>query len=264
MLSAPKTIAYSSAITLRPAFAAPRRLLRSRTASWASASTPSRCASVATSIAPASLSHAKLWSQPLMNGLNEHQGKFRRRRAALGSCCTAGQPTTRDFTRPAGGAARHDDLCQPELTYARRSLQVPSFASARMLRIFMGGHRGRRRGVRGLRRHGDPTAACWTGLVRTSSGDERPGDRAPTTPETRKQFRLVRGLEPASCAANGARVAFRAASPRSTSPLRSTTSRWSWLTGLCGCRLLGCHSSVGMRHLLVPPAASGVKLPLGA
>lgn len=58
----------------------------------------------------------------------------------------------------------------------------------------------------------------WTGLVRTSSGDERPSDRAPTTPETR-DLRLVRGLEPASCAANGARVAFRAASPRSTSPL---------------------------------------------
>ena len=49
MLSAPSTIANSSAITLRPALAAPGRSRRSRTSRPASASIPSRCASVATS-----------------------------------------------------------------------------------------------------------------------------------------------------------------------------------------------------------------------
>ena len=54
MLSAPSTIANISAITLRPAFAAPGRSRRSRTSRPANASIPSRSASVATSITPAS------------------------------------------------------------------------------------------------------------------------------------------------------------------------------------------------------------------
>src|SRR4051795_7147399 len=54
MLSAPSSIANSSATTLRPAFAAPARWRRSRTRSPASASIRSRPASVATSITPAS------------------------------------------------------------------------------------------------------------------------------------------------------------------------------------------------------------------
>ena len=54
MLSAPSTIANSTAITLRPALAAPGRSRRSRTSRPASASIPSRCASVATSAIPAS------------------------------------------------------------------------------------------------------------------------------------------------------------------------------------------------------------------
>jgi hypothetical protein len=54
MLSAPSTIAYSSAITLRPTFAAPGRSPRNLTSCCASASTPSRPASVASSITPAS------------------------------------------------------------------------------------------------------------------------------------------------------------------------------------------------------------------
>jgi hypothetical protein len=54
MLSAPSTIANSSAITLRPALAAPGRPRRSRTSFAASASIPSRCASVATNATPAS------------------------------------------------------------------------------------------------------------------------------------------------------------------------------------------------------------------
>jgi hypothetical protein len=54
MLSAPSTIANSSAITLRPEFAAPGRSARSRTNRPASASIPSRWASVATSATPAS------------------------------------------------------------------------------------------------------------------------------------------------------------------------------------------------------------------
>src|SRR3954449_2369930 len=55
MLSAPSTIANTSAITLRPALAAPGRSRRSRTSRPASASTPSRPASVATNAIPASL-----------------------------------------------------------------------------------------------------------------------------------------------------------------------------------------------------------------
>jgi hypothetical protein len=54
MLSAPSTIANNSATILRPAFAAPGRSPRNRTPSCASASMPSRCASVATSATPAS------------------------------------------------------------------------------------------------------------------------------------------------------------------------------------------------------------------
>jgi len=54
MLSAPSTIENSSAITLRPGFAAPGRSRRNPTSRLASASIPSRCASVATSATPAS------------------------------------------------------------------------------------------------------------------------------------------------------------------------------------------------------------------
>jgi hypothetical protein len=54
MLSAPSTIANSSAITLRPAFAAPGRCRRNRTNRAANASIPNRVASVASSTTPAS------------------------------------------------------------------------------------------------------------------------------------------------------------------------------------------------------------------
>jgi hypothetical protein len=54
MLSAPSAIANSSDITLRPALPAPGRSGRSRTNRCASPSIPSRAASVATSIKPAS------------------------------------------------------------------------------------------------------------------------------------------------------------------------------------------------------------------
>jgi hypothetical protein len=54
MLSAPSTIANTSAITLRPAFAAPGRSSRSRTSRPASTSMLNRLASVATSVTPAS------------------------------------------------------------------------------------------------------------------------------------------------------------------------------------------------------------------
>ena len=53
MLSAPSTIANKSAITLRPAFAAPGLPRRNLTSRPASASIPSRPASVATTITPA-------------------------------------------------------------------------------------------------------------------------------------------------------------------------------------------------------------------
>jgi hypothetical protein len=52
MLSAPSTIANGTAITLRPAFAAPGRLRRNRVNLAANASIRSRLASVATSITP--------------------------------------------------------------------------------------------------------------------------------------------------------------------------------------------------------------------
>jgi len=54
MLSAPRTIAKTSAMILRPALAAPGRSPRRQTSSPASASIPGRSASVATSITPAS------------------------------------------------------------------------------------------------------------------------------------------------------------------------------------------------------------------
>jgi hypothetical protein len=54
MLSAPSTIANTSAITLRPAFAAPGRSRRSRSSRAANPSIPSRCATIATNITPAS------------------------------------------------------------------------------------------------------------------------------------------------------------------------------------------------------------------
>ena len=54
MLSPPNTIAKISAITLRPAFAAPGRLRRNPTSRPANRSIPSRVASVATNITPGS------------------------------------------------------------------------------------------------------------------------------------------------------------------------------------------------------------------
>ena len=54
MLSAPSAIAKTSDMTLRPALPAPGRFGRSRTSRCASDSIPSRAASVATSITPAS------------------------------------------------------------------------------------------------------------------------------------------------------------------------------------------------------------------
>src|SRR3954470_2318211 len=54
MLSAPSAIANNSAITLRPALPAPGRLGRSRTNRCANSSIPSRAASVAKTIKPAS------------------------------------------------------------------------------------------------------------------------------------------------------------------------------------------------------------------
>ena len=54
MLSAPSAIANTSDITLRPALPAPGRFGRSRTNRCANSSTPSRAASIATSINPAS------------------------------------------------------------------------------------------------------------------------------------------------------------------------------------------------------------------
>jgi hypothetical protein len=54
MLSAPSAIAKISDITLRPALPAPGRLGRSRTNRCASSSIPSRAATVAASISPAS------------------------------------------------------------------------------------------------------------------------------------------------------------------------------------------------------------------
>jgi hypothetical protein len=54
MQSAPSSIAYTSAITLRPAFAAPGRSRRNRTIRTATRSIPNLCANVATSAIPAS------------------------------------------------------------------------------------------------------------------------------------------------------------------------------------------------------------------